>query len=138
MPHASIYRVLCGALGIAFLLIGVMFLLSFLQYQMPGSTPPIPTGPVGFYFVAFSGCLLIVWGATLLSAARNPAHSRAIATISALGMVLCAICRMLAWVVGDYYVWLGEVPRFEAGFLLLAALAMLWLRPDASSAPEPA
>ena len=44
-------------------------------------------------------------------------------------LALMAVVRMLAWVVGDYWVWLGDLPRTEATVLLLVAIALVWLRP---------
>jgi hypothetical protein len=47
---------------------------------------------------------------------------------------------MVAWFVGDYWIWLGDdLPRTEASALLLVALALVWLRPTvAESCGEPA
>ncbi len=134
MSRLRAYRFLSGSLGIAFLLFGSMLTLSFFGYQRPGSTPNIPTGPVGYYFVAFTGCALMGWGGGLLGAARRPEHSRTVGTVTALVFVLMAVVRMMAWVVGDYYVWLAELPRIEAAVLLLLALAFVWLRPLAVEA----
>ena len=49
------------------------------------------------------------------------------ATVTAL--LLMSAVRMIAWVIGDYHVWLGQLPRVEAALFLLIALAFLWLRP---------
>jgi hypothetical protein len=131
MPRQTAYRVLAGTLGIAFLLFGLALTFGFFRYQAPGSTPAIPTGPVGFYFVAFTGCALVAWGGGLLGIARQPLSNRALATSTAAALVLMAIVRMTAWLIGDYYEWLGDLPRAEAGFFLLLALAFVWLRPTA-------
>jgi hypothetical protein len=133
MDSLRIYRFLAGVLGIAFVLFGLMLVMSFFGYQKPGSTPGIPTGPVGFYFVAFSGCALVGWGGGLLGAARQPQGGRTIGTATALALVLMSVVRMASWVIGDYYTWLGELPRVEAAFFLLLALAFVWLRPEAEA-----
>ena len=131
MNRLRAYRLLTGTTGIVFVLLGSMFTLSFFGYQQTGSKPSIPTGPVGFYFVAFTGCALIGWGGGLLGAARRPRAGRSIGTATALALVLMSIVRMLAWVIGDYYEWLGEVTRAEAAFFLVLALGFVWLRPPA-------
>jgi hypothetical protein len=51
-----------------------------------------------------------------------------VGTASALGLVLAAIQRMVAWLMGDYAL-LGELPRIEAALCLLLALGFVWLRP---------
>ena len=130
MSKQTAYRVLTGTIGTAFIVSGAVLTVSFFSYQVPGSTPAIPTGPVGHYFVAFSGCALIGWGGGLIGAARNPMANRSIATATVLALVLMSVVRMAAWIIGDYYAWLGEVPRGESAFFLLLALAFLWLRPD--------
>ena len=43
--------------------------------------------------------------------------------------MLSAVYRMAGWVVGDYYVWLGDLPRIEAAIFLVLALLFVWLRP---------
>jgi hypothetical protein len=129
MDSLRAYRFLTGSLGIAFILFGLMLVLSFFGYQTPNSTPSIPTGPVGFYFVAFSGCALVGWGGGLLGAARRPRGGRTVGTASAVALVLMSVVRMVAWLIGDYQAWLGDLPRGEAAFFLLLALAFLWLRP---------
>ena len=50
-------------------------------------------------------------------------------------LVLCAVMRIAAWVVGDYYTSLGELPRIEAAVFLGVALALVWLRPAPAEAP---
>jgi hypothetical protein len=124
------YRMLSGMLGIAFLLLGAALALAFVTYQEPGRMPTLPTGPVGHYFAALAGCAFLGWGGALLGVARAPWAGRSVGTATAVALVAMALIRMLAWVVGDYYVWLGEIPRYEAGFFLVLALAFVWLRPQ--------
>lgn len=124
-----IYAVLCGVVGTAFVLLGVVFLGVFGTSLMPGSSSPFrfPLGPNGFYFVAFTGSALIGWGGCLVGAARR-GGGRSIGTATAVGLVLAAIHRMLAWLMGDF-AWAGELPRLEAGLFLVLALGFVWLRP---------
>ncbi len=130
---------LSGVLGIAFAVLGVALVLAFFLYQEPGRSPTIPTGPVGHYFAAMAGCALLAWGGALLGVARAPWAGRSVGTATAVALVAMALIRMLAWVVGDYHVWLGDVPRVEAGFFLILALAFVWLRPEPPGpAPPPA
>jgi hypothetical protein len=131
------YRMLSGILGIAFLLLGVALVLSFVTYQEPGRSPTLPTGPVGHYFAALAGCALLAWGGALMGVARSPWAGRSVGTATAVALVAMAVVRMLAWVVGDYYVWLGEIPRYEAALFLLLALAFVWLRPETPGAAPP-
>ena len=132
------YRLLSGILGIAFVLLGSSLALAFVTYQEPGRSPTLPTGPVGHYFAALAGCAFLAWGGALLGVARAPWAGRSVGTATAVALVAMALIRMLAWVVGDYYVWLGEIPRYEAGFFLVLALAFVWLRPDPPAATPPA
>lgn len=132
------YSWLCGVSGVAFVLAGCAFFLAFFAYHAPGSDAAIPTGPVGFYFVAFSGCALLGWGGSLLSVARHPETGRAIGTVTALALVLMALYRMAGWIMGDYYAWLGDLLRVEAAVFLLFALGFLWLRPARRSPDAPA
>jgi hypothetical protein len=134
MNRSTAYRVLSGSLGVAFLIFGLALTFGFFRYQTPGSIPAIPTGPVGHYFVAFTGCALVAWGGGLLGVARRPLANRTLGTATAFALVLMAVVRMAAWVIGDYYTWLGELPRAEAGFFLLLALAFVWLRPSVGEA----
>jgi len=137
MSIRLIYQIYVGALGLAFFLFGLGLTASFFVYQRPFSDPGIPTGPVGYYFVAFAGCALIGWGGGLIGAARAPEASRTVTTISAWVFVLMAVVRMAAWVVGDYATWLGDLPRTEASVLLVLALALVWLRPRSGVRPGP-
>ena len=129
MNRLRLYRILMGTLGVAFFVFGVAMLASFFLYQRPGSTPLVPTGPVGHYFVAFTGCALMGWSGGLVGAARDPLASRSIGTMTALMLAVMAFVRMVAWTIGDYTVWLGDLPRSEANAFLLIALALIWLRP---------
>jgi len=88
------------------------------------------------YFVAFTGCALVAWGGGLLGAARRPEGSRALGTATAVGLVLAALYRMVAWLMGDY-AFLGNLLRGEAALFLLLALAFVWLRPPAAPVQEP-
>lgn len=120
---------LCGVSGVLLTLAGLAFVAGFFAYHAPDSQPGIPTGPVGFYFVAFAGCALVGWGGSLLAAARRPETGRAIGTATCLALVLMALYRMLGWLTGDYYAWAGDLLRVEAAIFLVLALAFLWLRP---------
>ncbi|MFK7895483.1 MAG: hypothetical protein AB8G23_06585 [Myxococcota bacterium] len=130
MNRLRIYRFLMGTLGIALLVFGAGMVVSFFLYQRPNSVPGIPTGPVGHYFVAFTGCALLGWAGGLLGAARDPMGSRTVGTMTVFVLGLMAFVRMAAWFVGDYTAWLGDLPRTEASFLLVLALALVWLRPS--------
>ncbi len=129
MLRMRLYRLLMGTLGIAFFVFGVAMVASFFLYQRPNSIPLVPTGPVGHYFVAFTGCALLAWSGGLVGAAREPLSSRSIGTMTAFVLILMSIVRMVAWIIGDYYSWLGDLPRTEASAFLLTALALIWLRP---------
>lgn len=138
MLRLRIYRVLLGTLGIASSVFGLALVMTFFAYQRPGSEPRIPTGPVGHYFVAFTGCALIGWGGGLLGAARAPFASRTVATTTVFALTLMALVRMVAWLVGDYAVWLGDLPRTEATLLLAIAIALVWLRPTVAECVQAA
>ncbi|MFO0691115.1 MAG: hypothetical protein U0900_20625 [Myxococcota bacterium] len=131
MRRLGLYRFLMGSLGIALVLFGFSMVAAFVLYQRPGSVPLVPTGPIGHYFVAFTGCALLGWGSAMLGAARDPfsTASRTVGTSTAFVFVGMALIRMLAWAVGDYASWLGELPRQEAAILLGLALVLVWLRP---------
>lgn len=136
MNRLRLYRLLMGSLAVAFLVFGVGMVVSFFLYQRPSSVPAIPTGPVGHYFVAFTGCALIGWAGGLVGAARDPLASRSVGTVTAFVLVLMALIRMIAWVLGDYGSWLGDTPRHEATGFLLTALALVWLRPTVAESVE--
>ena len=134
MTRLRLYRLLMGTMGVAVLVFGVGLVATFVLYQRPNSIPAIPTGPVGHYFVAFTGCALMGWAGGLIGAARDPFSSRTVGTMTAFVMGLMAVIRMLAWFVGDYWAWLGDLPRTEASALLLVSLALVWLRPTVAEA----
>ena len=125
----------CVAVGGMWLVAGVALFLQFFRFHAPGGESPalFPMGPNGHYFAAFAGAALVAWGGCLLGAARRPWLGRSVGTATALGLVMCAVARMLAWLVGDY-ARLGNLPRIEAGVFLCVALALLWLRPPALAA----
>jgi len=129
MTRLRLYRLLMGTLGVAVMVFGTGLVVSFFLYQRPNSVPAIPTGPVGHYFVAFTGCAMMGWAGGLIGAARDPLSSRSVGTITAFVIALMAVIRMLAWFVGDYWAWLGDLPRTEASAFLLVSLALVWLRP---------
>ncbi len=131
MRKLGLYRVLMGSLGVAWALFGVVLLATFFLDQRPNARPLVPTGPIGHYFVAFTGCAMLGWGSAMIGAAREPASStsRTVGTTTAFVLVLMAVVRMFAWAIGDYASWLGDVPRQEATALLGVALALVWLRP---------
>lgn len=124
-----LYRVLMGSLGVTTFVFGAAMVATFFLYQRPHSVPLVPTGPIGHYFIAFTGCALIGWAGGLVGAARAPLASRSVATMTIFVLILMAVIRMAAWVIGDYAGWLGEMPRSEASGLLLVALALIWLKP---------
>ena len=129
MNRLRFYRILMGSLGIAFFVFGVAMVAAFFLYQRPNSVPLVPTGPVGHYFVAFTGCALIGWSGGLIGAARDPLTSRSVGTTTIFVLILMALIRMIAWMIGDYAAWLGDVSRTEASGLLVVALFLIWLKP---------
>ncbi len=133
MASLAAYRWLCGVLGAAFVLGGFAFVAAFFSSLLPDAPPlePIPVGPGGAYFVAFAGCGLVGWGGSLIGAARRPETGRATGTATAFALVLMALYRMAAWLMGDY-AYLGELLRVEAAVLLVLALGFVWLRPAAA------
>jgi len=132
MNRLRLYRFLMGMLGVTLFVFGVAMVATFFLYQRPGSTPLVPTGPVGHYFVAFTGCALIAWAGGLVGAARDPLTSRSIGTMTIFVLILMALIRMIAWFIGDYAGWLGDLPRTEASALLGVAFALIWLKPTVS------
>ena len=130
MGRTRVFSILCWILGIGWLVVGVLGIVAFVRYHAPDSEgiELMPMGPNGYYFLAMTGCALVVWGAVLVGAARRPAAGRTVGTATALGLVLCGLYRMLAWIVGDYAA-VGDVLRVEAAVFLVLALAFVWLRP---------
>jgi hypothetical protein len=124
------YRILSGAVGGLLLVFGLALFMAFFRYQAAGSpaAEPIPVGPGGVYFQAMAGCALVAWGGILIGAARRPQAAPWIASVTAFALVLNAIYRILAWLIGDY-AFLGNLLRVEAGIMLLLALAFVWLKP---------
>jgi hypothetical protein len=127
-----VFVALCAVLGAAFVAVGLLSLFAFLRYQVPGQTGVLGLGPIGHYVLAFLGCALVGWGGSLFAVLRRPELARSVATATAVALVLSAVYRMIAWVVGDYAA-VGNVLRVEAAVFLLLALALVWLRP-----PRPA
>jgi len=123
------FRLLAALSGVAACVAGIALFVAFFAYQRPGSTPPLPTGPMGHYFAAFAGCALVGWGTALLAGARDVATGRRIAPGTACALVMMAVYRMVGWFMGDYYATAGDLLRTEAGLFLLLALGFLWLRP---------
>lgn len=138
MKRLGLYRFLMGSLGLAVVVFGAALVLAFFLYQRPGSSPLVPTGPIGHYFVAFTGCALMGWGGAMVGAARDPfsTASRTTGTATAFVLVVMALVRMVAWTVGDYAGWLGELPRQEATVFLGLALVLVWLRPTVAETIE--
>jgi hypothetical protein len=130
MGRLRAYRILCAGLGVLFVLAGCAMVFAFFRASFPGGDVPgpIPLGPGGVYFVAFTGCALVGWGGGLLGAARQPEAGRTVGTATAFALVLMALYRILGWLMGDY-AYLGDVLRGEAVFFLVLALAFVWLRP---------
>ncbi len=132
MERIGAYRSLCGVVGALFVVSGLVCFAGFFTAQAPGGevAGSIPLGVGGLYFLAFSGCALVGWGGALLGAARQPRTHRTVGTATAFALVLMAVYRIAAWLVGDY-AFLGELLRVEAAVFLLLALAFVWLRPPA-------
>lgn len=128
------YRVLCGGLGLGLMLFGLGFVMSYFAALGPGAGETIPgvaMGPPALYFMAFSGSALVGWGGALLGVLRDPGSpaSRAIGTATTAALVLSAVYRIAAWFMGESP-FPGNLPRVEAGLMLLLAFAFLWLRPE--------
>ncbi len=127
---------MCGGLGTLMVLLGILLFLTFFGYHSPDGSSPIGTGPTGHYFVAFSGCATLAWGGCLIAGARNTELGRALAVPTVIGLVMSAVYRMVVWIVGDYYIQLGNLPRTEAAIFLVLALAFVWLRPRKAGVGE--
>ncbi len=110
---------------------GAALFAAFVMALLPGASGPLPfpLSIQGYYFVAFAGSALVAWGGCLLVASRG-GGARGIGTATALGLVLCALFRILVWLTADL-AWLDDVPRIEAGLFLVLALAFVWMRPSA-------
>jgi len=130
MQGGGAYRALCGGLGGLLVVVGAAFFVGFFRALLPGGEVPgpLPVGPNGAYFIAFTGCALIGWGGGLLGAARHPEAGRTIGTATAVALVFSALYRIFGWFMGDY-AGLGDLLRVEAAVFLLLALAFVWLRP---------
>jgi hypothetical protein len=128
MVRIRAFVAICALLGSALIGLGALCLFTFLRYQAPGQTGVLGLGPTGHYLIAFLGCALVGWGGSLLAALRRPMLARGVATATATALVLSALYRMVAWIVGDYAA-LGDVLRVEVAIFLLLALALVWLRP---------
>ena len=124
------YRILCAVTGGIIVVAGVVAFSSFFTYQAPGSdaSGPLPIGPGGAYWLGSLGSALVAWGVALLGAARRPEAAPWLATGTAIALVMSALYRMMAWLIGDY-AYLGNVLRVEAALFLLLALAFVWLKP---------
>ena len=132
------YRVLCAVLGVAWLAVGASLFGMFLGYHAPGGRSDglfSTMGPQGHYLAAFAGCALIVWGLMLVAAARRPLEGRSVGSATAFGLVLCAVYRMIAWLVGDYAA-LADLLRVESAVFLALALGFVWLRPGRAAPVE--
>lgn len=131
MNRLTAYRALCALLGIPLILVGIALVLGFFRALAPGGEAPgplVPLGPNGVYFMALAGTALVGWGGGLLGAVRRPEMGRTVGTASAVALVLAAVHRIFAWLMGDY-AFLGEVLRVEAALFLIVALCFVWLRP---------
>lgn len=129
------YRMLSAAVMILCFAIGGLLLVAFfINVLVPASMQPrtqaFPTNYWGYYMVGFAGTLLITWGACLMAVVRTPTLARGVGTASAVGLVLNAVFRMLAWFSGEF-AEVGNLPRIEAAIMLLLALGFIWLRPPA-------
>jgi hypothetical protein len=136
MGRAAAYRILCAIWGGLLLVAGLGFVVGFFGALLPGGEVPgplSPIGPNGVYFMAFAGCALVGWGGALLGIARTPEADSGVGAWTAFALVLMALYRMLAWLMGDY-ARLGDVLRLEAALFLVVALAFVWLRPRRASA----
>jgi hypothetical protein len=123
------YRTLAGIVGAALAAYGLALFAAFFAYQRPASEAPLPGGPFSHYFAATAGCALVAWGGALAVGALRRELPRSLASASALALVLLAAMRIVAWFSGDYYAVTGDLPRIEAGVLLLVALGFVWLPP---------
>ncbi len=134
MPRRA-YVILCAILGTLLCLIGLVLFAQFFRFHAPGGlgVPVLAMGPNGHYFVAFAGSACVAWGGALIGAARHPEHSRTLGTATAVALVMSALYRIVAWIVGDYAL-LGNLLRGEAACFLLLAVAFVWLRPGRPAA----
>ncbi|SRR6266446_3435931 len=133
-----IFRILCAVLMVLCAVIGVALIVSFFRALILPSenvgAPAIPANYWGFYMAGFAGILLITWAGFLLLALRDPVLARGIGFVTALGLILNAAFRLLAWASGEF-AEVGNVPRVEAAIMLLLALMFIWTTPAREAKP---
>jgi hypothetical protein len=130
MASNRAYQWLSGGTGFLLVVVGLGSFVAFFRYHMPDGSPPAAfvLGSDGMYVLAFAGCALVAWGGVLLGSARQPDAAPWIATSTSVGLAMCALYRIAAWVVGDYAVF-GDILRVEAAVFLALSIGFLWLRP---------
>jgi hypothetical protein len=139
-PGFVAYRVVAGLVAAFCFVFGTLFVVAFLDrtlFQVL-ARPLFATDHWGYYILGFSGVALFAWGGCLVGAVRRPTASPGIANVTAGGLVLAAILRLLAWYAGEYRL-AGDQLRVEAAVLVVLALGLVWLRPpDAADGPDAA
>lgn len=58
------YRILCGFMGVAWLVVGASLFAMFFAFHSPGGRADglfVTMGPQGHYLAAFAGCALMTW-----------------------------------------------------------------------------
>jgi hypothetical protein len=125
------YRVLAGATAALCFLLGMLFIVAFLDRALfpVFARPLFDTNYWGYYVLGFAGSTLIAWGGCLVAAVRDPRCSIGIATASAGALIVGGVLRLLAWYSGEYRGADDEL-RLEAAVLVVLALGFVWLRPS--------
>ena len=125
----SAYGKLCGIAGGGLILIGFTLLIVMLVFLGTGQSP-IPVDGVGYYFVAFTGSVLMAWGVSLLIASRDMEVARILAPANATGMALMAFYRfVIVLSSADVRAWIGFIPVGEAFLFGGLAIVFWWGRP---------
>lgn len=125
------YRVLAGFTGLIGTLLGLVFVVAFLDravFQV-FARPLFDTDIGGYFMVGFAGCVLFGWAGCLFASARRPHENPGIATATATALIVTALIRLLAWYSGEFWLIRDQL-RLEAAVLSIAALGFIWLKPD--------
>jgi hypothetical protein len=132
------FRILCVVLMVLCAVTGVILIVGFFRALILPSenvgAPLIPANYWGFYMAAFAGILLITWAGFLLLALRDPVLARGIGFVTAIGLILNSLLRLVAWASGEF-AEVGNVPRVEAAIMLLIALMLIWTTPAREAKP---